>query len=90
MRQITAALLLLVPSLVCANEGHDRVLELSEAERAATFTKILDPADGCVVNRTFFQGMSKGDALWNVGCKNGKSFAVLVKGDATGSTQIID
>jgi hypothetical protein len=42
------------------------------------------------VTRSFHQGTSPGgDTTWNVACRDGHEFAVLIKNDSTGSTRVL-
>jgi hypothetical protein len=44
---------------------------------------------GCGVmpaRSTFFQGEDRGDQFWSVLCRNGQSYAVIVKPDGTGTS----
>lgn len=75
-----------------ANPAHDRLQQMSSGERNTFFAKFLQGSgERCdAVTRNFFQGKTKaGDAMWNVGCRNGQSFVILVYNDAQGSTKIL-
>ena len=76
-----------------ANPAHDRLQQISSQERSMFFTKYLQGSgEMCdAVKRIFFQGLTKsGDAFWNVACRNGKAFSILIYNDAQGSSKIMD
>lgn len=90
------AVLLLAGGLVqevLANPAHDRLQQMSSGERNTFFTKFLkgsgESCDG--VTRNFFQGSGKsGDVVWNVACRNGKTYSIMIYNDAEGSSKIMD
>jgi hypothetical protein len=73
-----------------ANPLHQRLAGLPEAERNARLTAMLRTEE-CRVVWSFFQGLDqKGAAHWNVTCANRRTFAVRIKGDATGSSGVLE
>jgi hypothetical protein len=75
------------------NEANRRLMALSEKDRRnALFVLLNSSGESCKeVVRTFYQGSDKpsGDAIWSVGCRGGPSYAILVRADAKGSTEIM-
>jgi hypothetical protein len=75
------------------NEANRRLMALSEkGRRNALFVILNSSGESCKeVVRTFYQGSDKpsGDAIWSVGCRGGPSYAILVRADAKGSTEIM-
>ena len=77
---------------VSANPAHGRILQMTSGDRNTLFAKFLQGSgQRCdSVTRTFFQGSTKSDdAIWNVTCRDGQMFAVLIYNDAKGSSKII-
>ncbi len=75
-----------------ANPAHGRLQLMTSGERSTLFAKYLQSSgERCdAVTRNFFQGATKsGDAIWNVTCRNGQMFAVLIHNDAKGSAKIL-
>jgi hypothetical protein len=68
-------------------------MALSEKDRRNAFFVLLNSnGESCKeVVRTFYQGSDKpsGDAIWSVECRGGPSYAILVRADAKGSTEIM-
>lgn len=76
-----------------ANPAHNRLQQMSSGERNTFFAKFLQGSgERCdSVTRNFFQGTTKsGDAFWNVACRNGQAFVILISNDAQGSTKILN
>ena len=75
-----------------SNEAHDRLMRLSDSQRNAMFTKLLNASgETCQVTKNFYQGSTKdGAAFWNVACKGKDGFTIAVYNDATGSTKILE
>ena len=76
-----------------ANPAHERLKQMSSGERNALFSKLFQGSDvGCNgVTRSFFQGSGKaGDAFWNVACRNGQAYSIMIYNDAVGSSKIVD
>jgi hypothetical protein len=75
------------------NEANRRLMALSEKDRRnALFVLLNSSGESCKeVVRTFYQGSDKpsGDAIWSVECRGGPSYAILVRADAKGSTEIM-
>jgi hypothetical protein len=82
--------------LAFANEGHERLMKLSPKERNVMLTKFMQTSGepDCTVTESFFQGGKNGggtgDVFWNVRCANKKTFSIMVKDDAQGSTSILE
>jgi hypothetical protein len=83
------------------NLAHDLLVAKSDAERNMWFTKYMKenevPGEECdSVKLSFFQGLGVDDTLspraayWNVACCNGRSFVIMVRNDAVGSSKILD
>ncbi|MFO0701079.1 MAG: hypothetical protein U0236_17795 [Nitrospira sp.] len=75
-----------------ANPAHGRLQLMTSGERNTLFAKFLQSSgERCdSVTRNFFQGSTKsGDAIWNVTCRDGQMFAVLIYNDAKGSSKIL-
>lgn len=75
-----------------ANPAHDRLEQMPSGERNGFFTKFpKGSGENCdAVTRNFLQGTAKsGDAIWNVACRNGKSYSIMIYNDAQGSTKVI-
>lgn len=75
-----------------ANPTHDRLQKMSSGERNGIFTTVLKGSgENCdAVTRNFFQGATEsGDVLWNVACRNGKSYLIKINNDAEGSNKIL-
>ena len=70
------------------NIAHDRLMGLSAAGQALILGRAV--AEGCVGDRAFYMGMYKKEALWSVGCTNGKSYEVKLAADAMGSAEALD
>ena len=79
---LTIAAMLLLGSFALANDSHDALLQMNEADQKAAFEEILKSSgESCdSVTRVFFQALSKQQdtAIWNVGCKNGHEYALLL------------
>lgn len=79
-------------SAAWANPAHDRVQQMPSGARNAFFIKYLQGSgESCdEVTRNFFQGSGKsGDASWNVACRNGKAYLIMIYNDAQGSSKIL-
>jgi hypothetical protein len=74
------------------NRANDVLSGMSEPDRAAALVKTLGGEPCGAVSRTFYQGILAKDrsAFWNVRCSNGRSYAISINNDATGSTRILD
>jgi hypothetical protein len=71
------------------NVAHDDFMPHSESEQAMLLGQIVE--DSCAGNRAFYMGMdSAHDAIWSVGCTNGRSYEILIHPDATGSTKVLE
>lgn len=92
MKKILLVILLSISNLAIANQANNQILALSEAKRKEIFTAFMKQSgESCIASRTFLQGKVKnGDAYWNVGCANGKSYVVEIKNNSTGSTKILE
>ena|SRR5688572_16943824 len=86
------ALMTLATSGASANPAHDAVSKMSESDRNATFTKYMSQNSvPCKVERTFFQGFTdERDAVWSIACADKKSFAVMLRNDAEGSSRYVE
>ena len=83
----------IAPSLAWPNEAHDIISAMSETDRRVALASFMRTSgESCArATRTFFQGFDKsGNAFWNVGCSNGRSFSVMIYNDSVGSTRILD
>lgn len=91
-RSIIVLTLILLATVANANTANKRLQSMSESERQKALTGFMTTSgENCAVIKTFYQGSTKtGDALWNVQCKTGKAYSVLIKNDAQGSTKIMD
>ncbi|BFU96979.1 MAG: exported protein of unknown function [Nitrospira sp.] len=90
---LIVTLWLLSNGSVWANPTHDRLQQMSDQDRNGYFTKVLQEAgERCdEATRTAFQRRgNSGDAVWNVACRNKKSYSIVIHGDAKGSTMITD
>lgn len=86
-------LLTMWASTTHANKAHSILAGMAEPERRTFFGNYLkNSGEACdSVTKTFFQGLSKqGEAFWNVRCRNGRTYAVMINNDATGSTRILE
>ena len=75
------------------NKAHDLLAGQPDAQRNQMLTVFMKQSkENCdSVERSFFQGFDKSrSAFWNVACRNGRSFAVMVYNDASGSTKVLD
>ncbi len=75
-----------------ANPAHGRLQQMTSGERNTLFAKALQGSgQRCdSVTRNFFQGATQsGDAVWNVTCRDGQMFAVLIYNDIKGSSKIL-
>ena len=75
-----------------ANPPHGRIQQMTSGGRTTLFAKYLEGSgQRCdSVIRSFFQGSTKSDdAVWNVTCRDGQMFAVLIYNDAKGSSKIL-
>jgi hypothetical protein len=75
-----------------ANEAHDQLSAMPEAQRQSFFATYLShDGEKCpAVARTFYQGSdAQGNAFWDVACRGADSWVVQVFNDADGSTKIV-
>lgn len=91
---MTGAIVLFIYSQSAfGNETHNKLMALTEAQRAAVFTSLLRKSgEACDrVVRTFHQGTERvsDEASWNVECNDKHAYSIGVKADAIGSTVII-
>lgn len=70
------------------NIAHDRLMGLSAAGRAVVLGQAV--GEGCIGDRAFYMGMYEKEALWSVGCTNGKSYEVKLAADAMGTAESLD
>ena len=74
------------------NAAHDMLASLDSSARNRILSSLI--GEGCVGDRSFFQGFDpkSNAAFWSVGCSGGtgKSYAVTVDSNATGSTRVLD
>jgi hypothetical protein len=83
----------LISGAAAANPAHEKLLALSESERADMLATLLRASgEECSsVTRTFLQGRDRdGNAYWNVTCARGASYSIRVDNNSTGSTRITD
>jgi hypothetical protein len=80
----------LASSAYCLASVPDQIAQLTEANRASIFEKIL-VSDGCgKVGYTFYQGKdSRGAGYWSVQCSS-KAFQVMVENNSKGSAKSVD
>ena len=79
-------------SNVAANPAHQKILGLNENQRQQLLSSYMQKSgEKCSVVRTFYQGATKeGDVFWNVKCKSGGAFVIMIENNASGSTNILD
>lgn len=90
---LTVTIGVLLTGAAWANPTHDLVQQMSDSDRNAYFTKVLqDAGERCdAATKTMFQRRgNSGDAVWNVACHNKKSYSVVIHSDTKGSTMITD
>jgi hypothetical protein len=83
----------LMADVVHSNKAHQILSDKSNQERNEALTVLLiqSKEDCDDVVRNFFQGLEpEGGAFWNVTCKNGHSYIILIENDARGTTRIMD
>lgn len=95
MRAYGAALVLslFLSASAVANEAHDRLSRMSEAERNKVFAVFMQRSgEPCGrVSKSFFQGLDKKrNAFWSIACSNRQSFQVMIYNDSAGSTKILE
>jgi len=76
-----------------ANPTHDRLELMSDQDRNAYFTKVLQGSgERCdeATKNVFQRRGNSGDAVWNVACRNKKSYSIVIHNDTKGSTLITD
>lgn len=74
------------------NPAHDRLQRMSSADRNSFLTKWAQGSgESCdVVIRSFHQGTGKtGDVFWNVACRNGQAYSIMIYNDAEGSNKVV-
>jgi hypothetical protein len=75
------------------NEANRRLMALSEKDRRSMFYVTLNTSgERCPeVTRTFYQGSAKPswNALWNVECRDGPSYSIMIMSDEKGSTKVM-
>ena len=92
-RIVIASSLALAGFAAAANSTHQQLQQLGDGPRAALFARLLrSTGEACAsVSRTFYQGSDRsGAAFWNVQCSGGKSWSVMIRNDATGSTRYVE
>ena len=79
-------------SNVAANPTHQKLLKMSENERRQILSSYMQQSgEKCAVVRTFYQGATQSrDVFWNVECKSGGAFAIMIENNAKGSTNILE
>lgn len=71
------------------NKAHDILINMPADKQAAALGKAV--GEGCVGKTAFYMGMGEDKAAtWSVRCTNGKSYAVQLNPDSTGSTSILE
>jgi len=86
-------LVLTIPMLnVYANPAQDKLMSMSEIERQNVLTNYLKQSgEKCAVKSIYYQGATPtNDVFWNVRCKAGNAFSIMIKNDAQGTTFVID
>jgi hypothetical protein len=75
------------------NETNRRLMALSERDRRSMFYVTLNiNGERCQeVTRTFYQGSAKPswNAIWNVECRGGPSYAINIMSDEKGSSKVM-
>jgi hypothetical protein len=75
------------------NEANRRLLALSEKDRRVFFAATLSLSGELCLEavRTFYKGSAKPswNAIWNVECKGGPSYSILVMSDEKGSSKVM-
>jgi hypothetical protein len=75
------------------NEANRRLLALSEKDRRNLFAIQLGMSgEACgEVTRTFYKGSAKPswNAIWNVECKGGPSYSIVIMSDEKGSSKVL-
>jgi hypothetical protein len=75
------------------NEANKRLMALSEADRRTFLYVILNMSkEPCAeVTRTFYKGSAKPswNAIWNVACRGGPSYSILIFSDEKGSSKVM-
>jgi len=92
-RNLVAAAMALCSLGAAANEAQKIMMQLPSDKQDVALIHVITSADEPCdkVTRKFFQGSDKrGNAFWNASCSNGKSFVVMFKNDALGSTSVLD
>ncbi len=65
-----------------ANDANETLVAMSDAARHAVFVEVVRNAGECdVVVRSMLLGENPKNAVWSVGCQNGKSYSVSVYAD---------
>jgi len=74
------------------NAVSDAIRKMAEPDRVSALTEFLrQSGESCDVTRTFYQGANEsGDAFWNVACRIGVAFAIMINADAGGTTRVLD
>jgi hypothetical protein len=75
------------------NLASDRLRSLSSGQQAAALGKAV--GEGCVGTSAFFMGIGdkgfgKDKAFWSIRCRDGKTYAVEINPDSTGSTNVLE
>jgi hypothetical protein len=82
----------LLSPVAFANEAHDLMIGMPDWKRNLALTHIVKSVqeDCDVVVRNFYQGVyrSNGSEFWNVMCRNGKSYSIMMIDDATGTMYV--
>lgn len=82
-----------VASVAFANEGHNRLMQMSPYKRSQTLANLLAASgkDCGQATRSFFQGFDKDKAAyWNVECSKGTAYNIQIIDDNRGSTRILE
>jgi hypothetical protein len=82
------------PPVASQNPAHDILIGMTDDKRTVMLTNFLKGSqeDCDAVVRNFYQGGVDHElrkAHWNVACRNGKSYDIMIEPDKVGSTKII-
>lgn len=93
LQAVIATTLLTLASTAGANEAQRMLSQLSSEKQDAALQRVVSSSgESCLnIKRKMFSGSdARGNAMWSVGCSNGKSFMVMLKNDRQGSTTVLD
>lgn len=85
--------LLLLPAVALANPFHEQLMSFPDAKREYVLKHLITDYLGQSCSRaveTLYVGSYKDDAMWDVRCRSGEQWRLLIKNDAGGTTTISD